>query len=661
MKEKRFTTQGILSRFTLIAALVAAPFGLAQNKTKITVLTVYTQAAKGVVADIDAYIQAAIDTANQSYADSQVSIDLVSAHSQQVALPSGYVEQDHCPKDILSDLIDSSDQAWRDIRDIRDTHQADLVALFTDRSRDDLVCQNLTMDNVPCNAVAGKMLTETEAYVMLWSSCDQGGANLAHELGHLQGGVHEGADNACIADGKGHKDENDNITMMANFCDGCVRIGWSHTEDADMARVLNETALAVSSYRSSGDAKLTASPESGDARFGGAVAVDGDWALVGAKHADGVDAQNTGAAYLLQKAAGAWVQTARLTADEGFEDNFGFAVAMSGTRAVVSANLADVAATDENGDAITLEDAGAVYVFDAANPDQWQKLTASDAGAGDKFGGAVAIKGDLIVVGARAANDGAGKAYVFSQGDDGWDQISVLTAGNDADAGDRFGVSVAIGGNFAAIGADRDGSAGEGSGSVFIFHRDELQAPHTWTRIGTLSPGDAGDRFGSAMALDGDVLVVGANHKDDSGPGAASIYRRTGIEWNLEAQLPNQAFPGIDGDEFGGAVAIHGDYVAVGALGHTVQGTRTGAAYLYYRYSRNPFDGQACDTAWGQVAMAVPQDGAEDDRFGKAVALGGRLDAHFAKEFAKHFLVGANRTDQNGFSNAGALYVIGVH
>jgi hypothetical protein len=143
-----------------------------------------------------------------------------------------------------------------------------------------------------------------------------------------------------------------------------------------------------------------------------------------------------------------WSQQQKLTAsDAAPNDDFGLAVALSGDTAVVGA---------ENNSAY-------VFVRSGTRWSEQQKLTASDAaaGAGGFFGNSVAVSGDTAVVGAYAdvdAGGDSGAAYVFVRSGTRWSEQQKLTA-SDAAAGIRFGNSVAVSGDTAVVGAYADDSA----------------------------------------------------------------------------------------------------------------------------------------------------------------------------------------------------------
>src|SRR5207245_1665203 len=142
------------------------------------------------------------------------------------------------------------------------------------------------------------------------------------------------------------------------------------------------------------------------------------------------------------------------------------------------------------------------------------KLTASDGAAGDQFGGAVAISGDTVVVGACAddigANSNQGSAYVFVKPGAGWStmtETAKLTA-SDGAAGDQFGGAVAISGDTVVVGASADDiGANSNQGSAYVFVKPGAGwSTMTETAKLTASDGAAGDEFGGAVAISGDTV-----------------------------------------------------------------------------------------------------------------------------------------------------------
>jgi hypothetical protein len=208
--------------------------------------------------------------------------------------------------------------------------------------------------------------------------------------------------------------------------------------------------------------------------FGGRVAVDGDTAVIGAYGDDDKGAESGSAYVFVRSADGTWSQQAKLTADDGVDDDrFGCSVAVSGDTAVIGAMF-----DDDKG-----AESGSAYVFVRSADGTWSqqvKLTADDGAADDWFGIRVAVDGGTVVVGAYGDNDkgdSSGSAYVFVRAANGtWSQQAKLIAADGA-ASDYFGYRVAVSGDTAVIGAMYDDDKGDGSGSAYVFVR---AADGTW-------------------------------------------------------------------------------------------------------------------------------------------------------------------------------------
>ena len=242
-----------------------------------------------------------------------------------------------------------------------------------------------------------------------------------------------------------------------------------------------------------------------------------------------------------------------------------------------------------------------VNVTRGADVAQQAYLKASNTDPDDFFGLSLDVHGDTIVVGAVGeasaatgvdgdqADDSAsdsGAAYVFRGSGSTWTQEAYLKASN-TNTNDGFGQSVAIDGDTIVVGAPGEDSAAtgvdgnqadnsaSGAGAVYVFVRTGT----TWTQQAYLkaSNTDAGDQFGSAVAIDGDTLVVGATGEDSAATtvdgdqdddsssfaGAAYVFTRTDGVWSQRAYLKSSPVAGV----LGVAVSISGDTIAVGALG----------------------------------------------------------------------------------------------
>jgi hypothetical protein len=246
---------------------------------------------------------------------------------------------------------------------------------------------------------------------------------------------------------------------------------------------------------------LTANDGAAGDDFGSSVAISGDTAVVGAPSDDA----GQGSAYVFVRSGSTWTQQQQLTVIDGVAlDFFGGSVAIEGDTAIVGAP----------GEVL---DRGSAYAF-VRTFSVWtlqQKLTASDGAAGDFFGGSVAIAGETALIGARGDDIGAnafqGSAYVFVRSVL-WTQQAKLTA-NDGAAVDQFGLSVAISGDIAIVGSpNADVDANDDRGAAYVF----IRSGGIWTQQAKqmASDAEAGDRFGGSVAIHGDTAVVGAAGDD---------------------------------------------------------------------------------------------------------------------------------------------------
>ncbi len=283
------------------------------------------------------------------------------------------------------------------------------------------------------------------------------------------------------------------------------------------------------------------------------------------------------------------LQQAELTASDGkANDSFGVSIAVSGSTAVAGADQR------KNG-------TGAAYVFVRAKK-KWSQqaiLTASDGATNDSFGDSVSISGDTAVVGADGRKSLTGAAYVFVRSGSTWSQQAELKASDGAKF-DEFGVSVAVSGDTAVVGAyQRKG----GIGAVYVFTR----SGSTWSQQAELTAADGAQNssFGYSVALSGSTAVVGAFARN-SFVGAAYVFFGSGSTWSQQAELT--ASDGATDDYFGSSVAVSGSTAVVGAVNKNNQ---TGAAYVFVRVNKT----------WSQQKKLTASDAAAGDNFGTSVAV----------------------------------------
>ncbi len=372
--------------------------------------------------------------------------------------------------------------------------------------------------------------------------------------------------------------------------------------------------------------KVASSDLSAGDHFGYSVSLELNLLAVGA-YGEKSNGVSTGAAYVFHMNYGAdWFgQVARLLAsDRAAGDQFGAAVSINADRLLVGAHLDD----NEHGSA-----AGAAYLFarDHGGYNQWgevRKFTGESEG--DHYGRAVAIYGSTLILGAPDSTEGGayGRAYVYERnqgGADAWAWVKTLIGGTAA--GCKFGSAVAISHQKALVGASMERADGVMSGAVFVYARDSGGSDN-WGRQSQLLAADraANDYFGAAVAIDGNVAVIGAHGDDPSGSssGSARLFRWTGNRWYFEAKLTN-SHPAFSrsADHFGASVALEHGWLAAGAprpRGWTSYLQGSAGAPTVTMFRRRP-PGQV--SPWSVGQNVIYDDVGEDDSFGTSVALSG--------------------------------------
>jgi len=320
-------------------------------------------------------------------------------------------------------------------------------------------------------------------------------------------------------------------------------------------------------------------------------------------------------------------------ADNDEDDLFGNAVAIKGELALIGAY------SDDSLD----QDCGAAYVyrFDGQCWIEEAELLASDGSMGDHLGYSLALSEDMALVGAYNECDcWAGAIYVFRYDHQSqtWNEETQLV-GPVVQGGDSFASAVASAGDIVLVGAPGDDSGGTDVGAAYVYRYDPLSMTWSAPLKLTASDGASGDLFGTSVALGGDVAIIGAPGDDDSGSWSGSVYVfRYDIptqSWSQEAKLV--ASDGAGGDEFGAAVATSIGRVLVGSPWDDDQGPASGSAYVY-QYDTG-------SQSWDQKKKLVASDGAAYAYFGSAVSI-----------FDDRALIGAHDDDENGYK-AGAAYV----
>ncbi|WOO43520.1 InlB B-repeat-containing protein [Rubellicoccus peritrichatus] len=313
-----------------------------------------------------------------------------------------------------------------------------------------------------------------------------------------------------------------------------------------------------------------------------------------------------GAVHIYYRVNESW-ELETIIRDDSEPGSFRASVSISGYTLVVGASE-----YDEDFGAL-----GSAYVYVRQNGN-WSKQAElrpdGDAQYGDFFGFALALEDDRVVVGARSgAENGVrtGNAYVFVRKGDFWAQESKLLA-DDGTSGDQFGSAIAISGNRIVIGAKyKDVSNRWDAGSAYVF----VLQNGSWTQEQKLVASDYhfGDDFGYSVAIDGDDILIGATSTDgplENSTGAAYFFQNSGSSWSEQAKLT--ASDGERFDWFGVAVDLHGSNSLVGAYSDELVTSGRGSAYLYRSESGGWYE---------EKFIPESEGGIWDNNFGGSVAI----------------------------------------
>lgn len=233
------------------------------------------------------------------------------------------------------------------------------------------------------------------------------------------------------------------------------------------------------------------------------------------------------------------------------------------------------------------------------------RLVTGNSGLADEFGYSVASDANLLLAGAPGENDQAGAAYLFRCENQGCLQearLSDLTV----TSGHAFGAEVALSGADLFVSAPH-----QNAGAVFVYQRPTAGVV-TAQSVLVAKDGAPGDDFGATMAFDGNTLVIGAPG-DDNDRGSVYVYVREFGEWALQSHL--FAWDGAARDRFGYAVAIQGDRIAIGAPFDGGNGPSSpyarGAVYLFTRSG----------SLWAPEQKVLAPNAANGDLFGRSLQL----------------------------------------
>ncbi len=257
---------------------------------------------------------------------------------------------------------------------------------------------------------------------------------------------------------------------------------------------------------------------------------------------------------------------------------------------------------------------GGVHIFrPSPSTSGWGQaahVSAADATIGDGFGGSMAVDGNTLMVGAPGTDDGEGAVYIFRKNGAGeWSESGVLRA-RDGVAGDSLGTALALSGNVALIGSTRHADA---RGALYVFESQGGGGGGggggAWTQRGKLAASNAqpNDRFGVAVAFNGSRALIGAVGVDGI-RGAAYVFEYESGAFTEQATIRTDEQLSRNA-AFGARLALHGNNALIAAP--QVNGG-VGSVYAFAR------DGSG---TWHQTGTLVPEGATPPAIFGFAVAL----------------------------------------
>ncbi len=398
-----------------------------------------------------------------------------------------------------------------------------------------------------------------------------------------------------------------------------------------------------------GDTKLLSESAADFDKFGTAVAASRGFVAVGSPFSDG-DEFNTGSIHVWRRAPGGLVPDAVLQlAEPGINDYLGLSLDID----------RDVLVAGSDSAKLGVPSVGAVHVFRRAG-DAWQeeaRLVPPALTTPAFFGLEVDVSGDLLLVGAPGLGvdvDDDGAAWIYRRVDGVWTEEAFLRP-HDPQEEQYFGYAVQIRDGLAVVSALGDNGGAIGAGAVYVFERDGSGA---WVETQKLLAPDMKnwDGLGESIALDGDWLAIGSPADDDKDTTAGSVYlyRLVDGAFVLQEELwaPDAQFAG----RFGRAVAMHGDRLAVGALNAIATPGLAGAVYLFrwtgagWRFDRKILP---------EGLLGAAELGADVDLFGDVLAAGAPLDDEAGSQTGAAYMVDLGR-ETGGATNAGGAQASGA-
>lgn len=257
-------------------------------------------------------------------------------------------------------------------------------------------------------------------------------------------------------------------------------------------------------------------------------------------------------------------------------DHMGAAVALEGDVAVLGAPEKDVVGYDEGG--------AWVYRYDGSLWQEEQLLTGNDSANYDDYGFAVALSGNFLAIGAPLHDElgtDSGAVYVYKYAGGSWSLNRKLTA-SDGNAGDRFGFALAMHGDTLVVGAPGDDITTTDVGSVYVFEYQGTFVGWTESQKLTAPVTAAYDQFGYSLDMDDQRIAVGSPYRDTAyyDAGAVLLFVASGGSWVYETELTSASANYYD--SLGWDVAVDGSMLVVGVPYDDDMGSQTGCVLVFH-------------------------------------------------------------------------------
>lgn len=409
----------------------------------------------------------------------------------------------------------------------------------------------------------------------------------------------DGQGDACDATPNGPDTDDDGSPDTLDNCPDDANAGQEDEDTDGLGDVCDPITLTFSAVVAANEGV------SGD-HYGYAADLDGDVLVIGAPQ-DGSAKPEAGAAYIYEKdETGNWMQKVRLPfTDPSSSQLFGDAVAASGHRVAVGIPLADNGA-NQTGEV-------RIYVKDATRESGWWLeaiLAPNEIQANQTFGRKLAMDGNRLVVSAFNYDAGSlnnqGAVYVYDYVDgSGWSETTRLVSPT-PESGGRLGNALSLSADTIVAGtleAKDDENTTSYKVHLFTLDRESGEWGHAQTLTAPGGEGRQPDDYGTAVAVDRNLIAIGAPGRDDMGnsSGAVFIYEPSIATGEFELVSKVYADNALDNAKFGFSVDVEGQLISVGAPEMKTHGVRfAGQAYLF---------GRGAEETWVQVSRAEPFSG----------------------------------------------------